>query len=172
MKIEVSETMNKKVFTVNPTMLIYEAFEFLRECRVRHLVVVDQAKHVVGVISDRDFQRAMHTNVEKAGSVRVIGEHFNPTHQVQDFMSCGIQTLHETAGIKQAALKMLEAKISSLVIVNDENKMVGFMTSDDLLWVLIKLIEERDEGFLADLKAQIFNSPLGAIANSLSQTGI
>ncbi len=172
MKIQVSETMNKKVFTVSPVMPIYEAYEYLHNCRVRHLVVVDQTNHVVGVISDRDFQRAMRTSIEKAGVVKVIGEHFDPDHQVQDFMSWGLQTLHEAAGLKQAALKMLETKISSLVIVNDENKMVGFMTSDDLLWVLVKLMDERDDDFLLDLKAQILNSPLGSLVNTISQAGI
>lgn len=172
MKIQLSETMNKKVYTVRPTMPVYEAYEFLRECRVRHLVVVDDANHVVGVISDRDFQRAMQTDVERSGAVKVIGEHFNLDHQVQDFMSWGVQTLHESAGIKQAALRMLEAKISSLVIINDENKMVGFMTSDDLLWVLVHLVEDKDQEFLLDLKAQIMNSPLGAIVNTISQAGL
>lgn len=172
MKIQVSDNMNKKIFTVRPEMPIHKAYEYLRECRVRHLVVVDHANHVVGVISDRDFQRAMQTSIERAGVIKVIGEHFNTEHLVQDFMSWGIQTLNEKAGLKQAALKMLEAKISSLVIINDENKMEGFLTSDDLLWVLVRLLEEKDGDFLLDLKAQILNSPLGSIINTISQTGI
>jgi acetoin utilization protein AcuB len=172
MKVQLSETINKKVFTVRPEMSIYKAYGFLRECRVRHLVVVDDQNHVVGVISDRDFQRAMQTSVEKTGSLKIVGEHFNPEHSVQDFMSWEVQTLHDSVGIKQAALKMLESKISSLVVVNDENKMVGFMTSDDLLWVLTKIVDEDDSTFLEDLKAQIMNSPLGSLVNSISQTGI
>jgi acetoin utilization protein AcuB len=172
MKIQISETMNKKVFTINPEMPVVEAYEFLRECRVRHLVVVDRYQHVVGVISDRDFQRAMRSSVEQAGGVKIVGEQFNPNHLVQDFMSWGVKSLNETSGLKHAALKMLEEKISSLVIVNEENKMVGFMTTDDLLWVLVKLIDEKDDDFLLDLKAQILNSPLGAIVSTISQTGI
>lgn len=172
MKIQVCDSMNKSIYTIRPEKPIYEAYDFLRECRVRHLVVVDSSNHVVGVISDRDFQRAMQTRVERAGSVKVVGEAFNLEHQVQDFMSWDIQTLNEAAGVKQAALKMLEAKISSLVIVNDQNKMVGFLTSDDLLWVLVKLIEEKDGELLLDLKARLLNSPLGSIVNTISQTGI
>ena len=67
---------------------------------------------------------------------------------------------------------MLEEKISSLVIVDDNHKMVGFLTSDDLLWVLVRLIEEKDGEFLLDLKAQLLNSPLGSIVTTISQTGI
>lgn len=172
MKVPVSESMNKKIFTVSPHRSVHEAYEFMKERRIRHLVVVDESKHVVGVLSDRDILRAMHTDIEKAGSVKVIGEHFNSDDQVQDYMSWDIQVLNESAGLKQAALKMLESKISSLVIINDHHQMVGFITSDDLLWVLVKLIGDKDEDFLLDLKAQILNSPLGAIVNSISQTGL
>lgn len=172
MKIQVSETMNRKVYTVSPEMPIQKAYEFLKECRVRHLVVVDSEKYVVGVISDRDFQRAMASTVQQAGNIKVIGEQFESTHAVQDFMSWGLEVLHESASLKHAALKMLEAKISSLVIIDDKDQMVGFITSDDLLWVLARVIEDRDSGFLEDLKAQIYNSPLGSIANTMSQAGI
>ena len=173
MKIQISENMNKKILTIRPEASIPEAYTYLKECRVRHLVVVNGEGQVLGVISDRDFQRAMQTKVETAGFVKIIGESFNPIHQVQDFMSWGVQSIHEDEGLRQVAIKMLEAKISSLVVVNDENKMVGFLTTDDLLWVLVKLTEEDKENeFLLDLKAQILNSPLGAIATSLSQAGI
>ncbi|MEY4616922.1 MAG: hypothetical protein RJB66_1882 [Pseudomonadota bacterium] len=172
MKVPVSESMNKKIYTVSPGKTIGEAYEFMTEHRVRHLVVVDETKHVAGVLSDRDVLRAMHTNVEQAGAVKIIGEQFNSEDIVQDYMSWEIQTLHEAAGLKQAALKMLESKISSLVITNDAHQMVGFITSDDLLWVLVKLIGDKEDDFLLDLKAQILNSPLGAIATSISQTGL
>jgi acetoin utilization protein AcuB len=173
MKIKISENMNKRVLTVRPEASIPKAYEYLKDCRVRHLVVVNDEEQVLGVISDRDFQRAMQTSVDNAGYVKIIGESFNPMHQVQDFMSWGTQTVHETSGLRQVALKMLENKISSVVVVDDDNKMVGFMTTDDLLWALVKLTEDdKTEEMLLDLKAQILNSPLGSIVNSISQIGI
>ena len=173
MKIQVSETMNKKVLTIQPDVAVAEAYSYLRECRVRHLVVVDDKGHVVGVISDRDFQRAMQTRIENIGSIKTMGEFFISTHKVQDYMSSEIQSIHESEGLRQVAMKMLEAKISSLVVVNDHNRMVGFLTTDDLLWVLVKLTEDdKKDEFLEDLKAKIMNSPLGSIINSVSQAGI
>jgi CBS domain-containing protein len=173
MNIKLSENMSRKVFSIRPNKPIFQAYEYLRECRVRHLVVVDDFNHVVGVISDRDFQRAMQTRIERSGTVKVIGEDFDPSHVVQDFMSWGVETMIESAGIKQAALKMLESKISSLVIVNGDHQMVGFLTSDDLLWVLVKLMDEKgDSSLLLDLKAQLLNSPLGTLISTISQTGI
>lgn len=164
--------MSKKVFIVPPEMGIYQAYEFLQVNRVRHLVVVDPDNHVVGIISDRDFQRAMQSHFEVSGSTQVLGECFRLDHKVCDFMSTHIEFINESEGLKQVALKMLESKISSLVVVNGQNKMVGFMTSDDLLWALVKLIDDNDHDFLQDLKAQILNSPLGALIETINQAGI
>lgn len=173
MKVRMSEAMSRKVLTVTPEDSIMEAYLSLKENRVRHLVVIDEDDYVVGVISDRDFQRAMVSHVEQAGSMKMVEEYFNPEHQVQDFMSWDVQAILESDSLKHVALRMLEKKISSLVVVNDKDEMVGFITSDDLLWVLVKLIDEQsDDEFLLDLKAQVLNSPLGAIVNSLSQVGI
>lgn len=173
MKIQVSEAMSEKILTIRPEESIAHAYEYLRECRVRHLVVVNKQNQVLGVISDRDFQRAMQTKIQQLNAIKVVGEYFDPQHQVQDYMSWETQTIHENAGLRHVALKMLESKISSLVVVNDENQMVGFLTTDDLLWALVKLTEEeKDEEFLLDLKSQILNSPLGSIVNTISQIGI
>lgn len=173
MKIQLSESMNKKIYTVPAGMAIDKAYGYLKERRVRHLVVLNDEEHVIGVISDRDFQRAIQTKMEKAGSVSVVGEYFVDGQQVRDYMSWGVHTLRLSEGLKEAALKMLELKISSLVIVDDSMKMVGFITSDDLLWALTKLVSDgEDSNILLDLKAQILNSPLGSLVNSISQTGI
>lgn len=173
MKVQISETMSKKVYVVGPTMSLEGAFQYLRECRVRHLVVVDPEGFVIGVISDRDFQRAMVSQIEKNDTFQVINEYFNPSHLVQDFMSWEIQSINESASLRQVALRMLECKISSLIVVNDNNQMVGFLTTDDMLWTLVKLIdEEPGEEILLDLKAQILNSPIGSIVNTLNQAGI
>lgn len=173
MKIQVSETMNKRVLMILPEVPISEAYDYLRECRVRHLVVVNDLGYVVGVISDRDFQRAMQTRISEAGSAKIMSEFFISSHQVQDYMSSEIQVIHESVGLRQVALKMLESKISSLVVIDDQNKMVGVITTDDLLWALVKLTEvDKKDEFLDDLKAKIMNSPLGSLINSVSQTGI
>jgi acetoin utilization protein AcuB len=172
MKVQITETMSKKVFTVPPDMGISEAYEFLLSCRVRHLVVIDGDNHVVGIISDRDFQRAMHSNIEQAGPIQVVSEYFKLDQRVRDFMSANVQFLGEDESLKQAAMKMLETKISSLVVINQSHQMVGFITSDDLLWALVKLIDDNDHDLIQELKAQIMNSPLGTLVNSISQAGI
>jgi CBS-domain-containing membrane protein len=133
---------------------------------------VDKDNVVVGMISDRDFQRALTTNVEKTEHLKIIGEYFNPEDEVQDYMNWQISVMPEDSSIKHVAYKILEEKISSVVIIDTQKKVVGILTTDDLIWILAKMLEEKESSFLEQLKLDLVNSPLGAIANSLSQSGI
>jgi acetoin utilization protein AcuB len=164
--------MAKKIFTVLPDSKVFEAYQFMMEKRVRHLLVVDKDNIVVGMISDRDFQRALTTKVEKTEHLKIVAEHFNPEDEVQDYMSWQIARISDAANLKEAGYKILEEKISSVVICDDSNRVVGILTTDDLIWVLVKLLEEKERSFLEEVKSELMNSPLGAIANSLSQSGI
>jgi acetoin utilization protein AcuB len=166
------DNVAKKIFTVLPDTKIFDAYKFMIEKRVRHLLVVDIDNIVVGMISDRDFQRALVTNIEKTDHLKIIAEHFNPEDDVQDYMNWQVARLPEEASLKQVAYKILEEKISSVIIVNSSNKVIGILTTDDLIWVLIKLLDEKEHSFLEELKSGLINSPLGALANSLSQSGI
>jgi acetoin utilization protein AcuB len=171
-KLTLHDNMATKIFTVLPDTKVFNAYEFMTEKRVRHLLVVDRDNVVVGMISDRDFQRALNTNIEKTEHLKIIGEHFNPDDEVQDYMNWQVASLPDEANLKQVAYKILEEKISSVIISDSANKVVGILTTDDLIWVLIKLLDEKEHSFLEEIKGELINSPLGSIANSLSQSGI
>lgn len=166
------DNMAKKIFTVLPDTKVFEAYQYMTEKRVRHLLVVDKDNIVVGMISDRDFHRALNTNIEKTAHLKIIAEHFRPEDEVQDYMNWKISSLATEASLKQVTYKILEEKISSVVVTDTENKVVGIITTDDLMWVLVKLLDEKEHSFLEDLKTDLMNSPLGSIANTLSQSGI
>jgi acetoin utilization protein AcuB len=171
-KLTLHDNMAKKIFTVLPDTKVFDAYEFMNEKRVRHLLVVDKDNVVVGVISDRDFQRALTTHIEKTEHLKIIAEHFNPEDEVQDYMNWQISQVSIDLGLKQVAYRILEEKISSVIVTDAGNKVVGILTTDDLIWVLVKLLEEKDHSFIEELKSELMNSPLGSIANTLSQSGI
>lgn len=172
LNLTLHDNMAKKIFTVLPDTKVIEAYQYMIEKRVRHLLVVDKDNIVVGIVSDRDFQRALTTNIEKTDHLKIIGEYFNPEDEVQDYMNWQISTLTEDASMKQVAYKILEEKISSVIITDNQKKVVGILTTDDLIWILAKLLDEKEHSFIEQLKLDLANSPLGAVATSLSQSGI
>lgn len=172
MKYLLHENMAHKIFSVLPDTKVRTAFEFMKEKRIRHLLVVDRERMVVGIISDRDFQRALKTEVETTEHLKIIAEHFDPAEEVQDYMSWEICQVDEDTSLKQVAYILIEKKISSTIVTDLTNRVVGLITTEDLLWVLVHLLEEKDQNFLENLKSKVMSSPLGSIANALSQSGI
>lgn len=57
-KMKVAKLMTRKLFTVSPEDTVETAVQYLRQRGVRHLLVLDQDE-LVGILSDRDFKRAL-----------------------------------------------------------------------------------------------------------------
>ncbi len=52
---------------------------------------------------------------------------------VRDVMSSPIEVIRDTATIREAAQKMIEGGIGSLIVVNDEGEAVGIVTERDVV---------------------------------------
>lgn len=137
------------------------AYEIMMDVEVRHLPVVDNDLAVIGIISDRDFYRAMKEDREE----------FDPEARVREYMSWPVASIKEEASIAEAARIMVDKKISSLLVIR-EGRISGIVTTEDLLRALL----ESSEGKLHDLKiglqAAIYRSPIGQIAHALANAGI
>ena len=115
------------------------ADQLMRSWKIRHLPVVDDTGKVVGILSERDVERAMLPT--EGGATVTRAEHrFNPASTVGDFMSASLKTIEEGSSIEFAAQKMLREKLSSLVVVSQHGDPVGIITTDDLLGYLLDLI--------------------------------
>ena len=55
--VKLSSIMTNKLITVRPTESVRRAFFTMREHKVRHLLVTDEDKALVGIVSDRDLRR-------------------------------------------------------------------------------------------------------------------
>lgn len=137
------------------------AFQIMLQNRVRHLPVIDDDGAVIGVISERDFHRAMQD--EKPD--------FNPEARVRDFMNWPVEAIDEWEPIEKAARTMIDKKISSLIVTRG-NQIVGIVTTEDLLRALVDRSESPFEDLKVELKSAIYRSPIGQIAQALANAGI
>lgn len=110
--------MQKEVRTIKPSEPASMAKELFRRYDIHHLVVVDQ-KNVVGLIADRDlFDVSADTAVERA-------------------MAHPPVTITPNQTVRKAAALMTGHVIGSLPVV-DDGKLVGIVTSYDLVALLAK----------------------------------
>jgi acetoin utilization protein AcuB len=155
MSVDLQGITNKNLVAVNEHTPFLEALALMREKRFRHLPVINDNGNLIGIVSRKDLAS--------------FGR--SPPRTVTDLMSYPLVTANEKDTLKSAIYKFLEKKISSLIIVDDEKRAVGILTTDDILWHLAQTLKD-------DVKA---SKPLlnfanlqlvGEVVNELSTMGI
>ncbi len=148
-----------------------DAFGVMNASQVRHLPVVDDGSTIIGIVSDRDFQRAMQIDQPDFVSGKVARPVFDPNARVRDYMNWPVESIEESRSVADAAMMMLDKRISSLVVTRGA-RVVGIVTSDDLLRALLEGNESALHDLRVDLQAAIYRSPIGQIAHQLANVGV
>jgi CBS domain-containing protein len=143
------DIMTKNLTTVSQSEPLVRAYKVMSEKKIRHLPVTDNSGQIVGLLSDRDLQRAMIAeSVEMgiAGGVLDMALSFDPAHSVRDFMTYPVRVVDYKMTVKDVAELMIESKISSFLVVNGR-QILGIVTTEDMLKVLVELLK-NDPGTL------------------------
>ncbi|RUM35751.1 MAG: hypothetical protein DSY50_04110 [Desulfobulbus sp.] len=116
----IDRVMSRPPLTASVDMDYREAYQLLLQHRYRHLVVIDSAELLVGIITGTDF--LVHLGLEYFMEFKSVGQ----------VMSRDIITLKPSISVFQAMKLMNERRISSLVM--EENGFpVGIITERDML---------------------------------------
>lgn len=134
-----SEIMTKKLVTIGAQASLTEAYRLMQTRKIRHLPVVDDKGAIVGILSDRDLQRAMSP---KKKDIHELTFEFDPEFIVRDFMSWPVKTVAHDMSVRDVAQRMLKEKLSALLVVDADQKHKGIVTTDDMLRLLIMLLEK------------------------------
>jgi acetoin utilization protein AcuB len=132
--------MHKKVITIQPEQSLLSAYKIMKENNIRHLPVVDTNSRPVGLLSERDLERA---KISHKLSEYQFETHLSDELKVSDFMSWPVLTIVGETSIEQATKTMLEQKVSCLVVENVQGQVCGIVTTDDLLSYLLDMIHEK-----------------------------
>lgn len=124
------ELMSTDLITIRTTDRITDAYKLMHEKGIRHLPVMDERNVLVGILSDRDIQRAM--NVRRLNNCQQE-VHLDASIPVEDFMSWPVYTVNENATVRTVAEQMLSQKVSSFLVQAEDGRVKGIITTDDLL---------------------------------------
>ncbi|MEK4426632.1 acetoin utilization AcuB family protein [Solibacillus sp. FSL K6-1523] len=139
----VEEIMNTEIHTLSPNNTIREAYQLMREHKIRHLPIIDEQKCVIGIITERDIK-----NVYPAREV--------PDSSLFDAPIDSIMTKNPIVGhpldfVEEIALTFYESKISCMPIVT-AGELVGIVTTTDLLYTYIELTGANKPGSKIDIR--------------------
>lgn len=134
--------MHRDVVTVSPEDTVLDAYRLMKAKDIRHLPVLDKDKRLVGILSDRDIQRAM---ISKKISDFQQELHLANDLKVSDFMNWPVYTVSKSTSINKAAELILKYKVSALVVENEQGFVCGIVTTDDLLSYLVQVVNNVEK---------------------------
>lgn len=141
--MKVSRYMTAKVITARPSDGVRKTFFRMRQHRVRHMPVVDDAGKLVGFISDRDLRRPdwADEDIDVAHLYQL-----DDALEVQDLMSTNVVVTHTYETISKALEVFLERRFGALPVLNKDGELVGILSAVDLLKVLAEMLDDRYAG--------------------------
>jgi len=136
--LSVGRWMTRNVITVNQADPVSLAFELLLTNDIRHLPVLSRGK-LAGIITDRDLHEALipsdpsHTHRSMYHTVKNI--------KAKNIMTPNPISIEADAPIDRAAQIFLDRKIDCLPVKDGKGRLVGILTSTDILKAFLELRE-------------------------------
>jgi CBS domain-containing protein len=168
MRSRVQDVMTGEVLAVTPATPFKELVSLLTAYRISALPVVDAGRHVLGLVSEADLLAAQpqpETQIEPdpgAGEgwedrapiapARHSADRVKASGQVAaDFMHTPAVTIAATTSLNQAARLLQARNLKRLVVVGDDNRLVGIVTRSDLLKVFLRADDDIRREIIQEL---------------------
>ena len=132
-------TKGANVVTISPDQTIREALAVLIKHNVGALVVVDEIKKPVGIISERDIVRLAARNEALFGI------------SIREVMTTNVITALPQDELRAVANTITEKRIRHLPIVDNQDILIGIISIGDV----VKAERNRFEGEADTLRTQI-----------------
>ncbi len=128
------QIMTTDLISVLPTETMDKVNELFQTNAIHHIIVHDEHCNLKGIIGKEDLVRLFHNlTFIKREREEKFNQHFLSTVYVEEVMTKQVASLKETDTLGIAADIFRENLFHALPIVNEEEKVVGIVTTYDLL---------------------------------------
>lgn len=134
--------MTSTVTTLTVDACLLDAALLIRRTGKRHVPVVSAEGKAIGIISDRDVARLAPSVLS-----HVAPDEYNKVFEATPIavaMTKDLVAVHPDAPVQQAVQLMTNKKISSVLVAEADGKLVGIITTTDLLALLERLLVAVD----------------------------
>ena len=129
----------REVFSIGPGASVHAALEMMEQRKVGALVVTDEGT-LVGIISEREFARAMIT--ADKGPREML---------VSDIMTKKVHTVDPAKTMADCMAKMTNKRIRHLPVIDDDGKHLGLVSNGDV----VRAVITDQEHLIEDLERYI-----------------
>lgn len=154
--LRVGDLMARNVVQVAAHATMAEAARLMVEHEISGAPVVDELGHCIGVLSGTNFASRERACAGCGESPRGRVEHVlirespdEPYHiqdvpedVVSNYMSPAVQSVRTSATLMQAARMLCKEHIHRLIVLDDQGRPTGVVSSLDIVAALVKVMEE------------------------------
>lgn len=130
--VPVEEFTTPDPITANEDMTIDDLRRLMETHGIRHLPVV-RGDTVVGVISDRDVRLVLGLSAAEKFQVRAA-----------DIMATDPLVVSASTPLDEVAYLMSEKKVGSVLVNDEDGRLLGIFTATDALNALIEIVRKGD----------------------------
>jgi acetoin utilization protein AcuB len=142
--MHVGRVMRTDLVTIPPETSLIQARDIIADKKIAHLLVVDNNGNLIGIVSDRDLKQSW------ASPATTLSQHelnyILSKLTVAAIMRKKIVTIPPDTTIERAARILQENRIGSLP-VTDQGKLVGIITTTDVMEMLLQAIGIDTDSF-------------------------
>ncbi len=124
-RMKVSEVMNRNIITMRPDGTVYEAAKLMKENNIGSVVIMEGGE-LKGIVTERDLI-TRYIAAEDGRRPEDV--------KVSEIMTKDPITIRDNTDIDEAARIMIEKNIRRLIVVNYDGRVVGIISSRDILKV-------------------------------------
>jgi CBS domain-containing protein len=149
--IRVGDLLEQGVVSVHPETPLPEVATLMIQHRISGLPVVDDAGHVVGIVSEHDF--VTHARTEGDRTVIEIlpaeggdqaGQGPAYAHVAADIMTRDVVTLAEDTPLPEIAAAFHQRKVNRLPVTDGEGHLLGIVSRWDLVQSVLAAFTRAD----------------------------
>ncbi|MFC4655242.1 CBS domain-containing protein [Rheinheimera marina] len=139
--MQVAAIMSRKLVTVGPDASLAQIRVIFETAKFQHLPVLDSSKRLVGIVSVKDYFKALSPVMETASEPTL--ELFLSSRRVKYLMTSPVITVTEDYPVVQAAALLLKHNISCLPVVDKDQIALGIVSWKDIMRVVVLQSSKR-----------------------------
>jgi acetoin utilization protein AcuB len=165
----IDRIMHTDLITVSPQTTLVEARDLIEKKQIDHLLVVDDKKKLVGIVSDRDLKQNWASPATSLSTHEL--NYLLQKVLVSMIMIKTVVTVPTSTTIERAALVMQQHRISALPVM-EEGELVGIITSSDVMAVLLQAIGISEDSVRLSFYVRDSMGKLAEVADTLKSEGV
>lgn len=161
--------MKTKLVTATPDTPVLKAREIMQANNIAHLPVTDGKAHLLGIITDRDVKQAWASPASTLSVYELM--YVLQELKVESVMVRKVITATPDMTIERAARILHDNKVGALPVV-DGGRLVGIITTSDLMEALLEILGMSDESARFSLLVRDRAGVLAEVGQVLHREGV